>query len=428
MTPETITEKPQADSKPLLSAAIVIFIAFVGTVLSQPQILGRIPIQNLLKNELHVDRAGNAAFFFWIGLAWYFKPFVGIITDAFPIFGTRRRSYMILGATLATLGWIAFYFTPHQYNKLLIVAMFIDLFMVVASTAAGGYMVEAAQATSGSGRLSSVRNLAEQFSILVAGPAAGFLGSIAFGWTAAACGTVMFLMVPGTVLFLHERRIKIDSKALLGNAGQQLVNVINAKTMWAAAGLMALFYCAPGLYTAVFYKQQNDLHFTTQGQGYLQFLNGLFGMLAAAAYGGYACRRMSLRKLLLICLLFGMAANLVYLFYTSQGRAVMIESFYGFGYTLAEVALMDLAVRATPKGSEGLGFSLMLSVRNLMLFGSDWFGSKMLETYHLSFNTLVLANATITFLAVPLVFLLPKVILNARDADAAQSAVELVPQ
>src|ERR1700730_6148216 len=151
MTPETITEKPQADSKPLLSAAIVIFIAFVGTVLSQPQILGRIPIQNLLKNELHVDRAGNAAFFFWIGLAWYFKPFVGIITDAFPIFGTRRRSYMILGATLATLGWIAFYFTPHQYNKLLIVAMFIDLFMVVASTAAGGYMVEAAQATSGSG-------------------------------------------------------------------------------------------------------------------------------------------------------------------------------------------------------------------------------------------------------------------------------------
>lgn len=428
MTPETITEKPQADSKPLLSAAIVIFIAFVGTVLSQPQILGRIPIQNLLKNELHVDRAGNAAFFFWIGLAWYFKPFVGIITDAFPIFGTRRRSYMILGATLATLGWIAFYFTPHQYNKLLIVAMFIDLFMVVASTAAGGYMVEAAQATSGSGRLSSVRNLAEQFSILVAGPAAGFLGSIAFGWTAAACGTVMFLMVPGTVLFLHERRIKIDSKALLGNAGQQLVNVINAKTMWAAAGLMALFYCAPGLYTAVFYKQQNDLHFTTQGQGYLQLLSGLFGMAAAAVYGGYACRRLSLRKLLIISILFGMAANLVYLFYSSQARAVAIESFNGFGFVMAEVALMDLAVRATPAGSEGLGFSLMISVRNLMLFGSDWFGSKMLETYHLSFNTLVLANATITFLAVPLVFLLPKVILNARDADATQSAVELVPQ
>src|SRR3984957_6195530 len=81
MTPETITQKPQANSKPLLSAAIVIVIGVIGTTLAQPQVLGRIPIQNLLKNELHADRAANAAFFFWIGIAWYFKPFVGIITD-----------------------------------------------------------------------------------------------------------------------------------------------------------------------------------------------------------------------------------------------------------------------------------------------------------------------------------------------------------
>src|ERR1700675_3805226 len=107
MTPETTTQKPQADSNPLLSAAIVVFIAFVGTTLAQPQVLGRIPIQNLLKNELHVDRAANAAFFFWIGLAWYFKPFVGIITDAFQLFATPRKSYMILGAGLAGLAWFA---------------------------------------------------------------------------------------------------------------------------------------------------------------------------------------------------------------------------------------------------------------------------------------------------------------------------------
>ena len=63
----------------------------------------------------------------------------------------------------------------------------------------------------------------------------------------------------------------------------------------------------------------------------------------------------------------GTAANLGYLFYSSLGRAQVIEGFNGFGYTLAELALMDLAVRATPAGSEGLGFSLMMSVRNLAL-------------------------------------------------------------
>ena len=280
--------------------------------------------------------------------------------------------------------------------------------MMATSTVVGGFMVETAQASSGSGRLTSVRNFVEQLCILITGPTAGFLASIAFGWTAAACGSVMFLVVPGTIWFLHERRIKIDSKVLLDNAGKQLVKIANAKTMWAAAGFMALFYCAPGIATAVFYKQQNDLHLATQGQGFLQFLSGLFGMAAAGLYGGFACRRLSLRQLLMGCLLFGTAANLGYLFYSSVGRAEIIESFNGFGYTLAEVAMMDLAVRATPRGSEGLGFSLMMSVRNLTLFGSDWFGSKLLETYHLNFNTLVIANGAISLIAVPLVLLLPR--------------------
>jgi predicted MFS family arabinose efflux permease len=195
--------------------------------------------------------------------------------------------------------------------------------------------------------------------------------------------------------------------------------------MWAAAGFMALFYCAPGIMTAVFYRQQDVLHMTTKSQGTLIFLSGSFGVLAATLYGAFAARRFSLRTLLVSCLLFGTAANLGYLFYSSVGRARVIESFNGFGYTLAEVAMMHLAVRATPAGSEGLGFSLMMSVRNFALFGSDWFGSKLLEAYHLNFTTLVIANGAISFLAVPLVFLLPALIANQKDAASPAQAPPL---
>ena len=425
MASATIAPNRQESRRPLVDAAIVIVFGILGTVLALPQVLGHIPLQNLLKNELHVDRAANAAFFFWITLVWYFKPLFGIVTDAFPLFGSRRKSYMIIGATLATLSWGALYFTPHQYNKLLWACIAINLFMMCTSTVVGGYMVEVAQAASGSGRLTSVRNSVEQFSILVAGPAGGFLGSIAFGWTTIACGGAMFLVVPGAVWFLHEQRKKIDTQELLDNAHKQLVKIASAGTMWAAAGLMALFYCAPGVQTAVFYKQQNDLHLNTQGQGFLQLLSGAFGVLAAVLYGAFACRRLTLRTLLLWCIGFGTAANLGYLFYSSAGNARIIESFNGFGYTLAEIAMMDLAVRATPSGSEGLGFSLMMSVRNLTLFGSDWFGSKLLEAYHLQFSTLVIANAATSFLAVPLVLLLPKLIVMTKDAQAANAAAEL---
>jgi Major Facilitator Superfamily len=258
------------------------------------------------------------------------------------------------------------------------------------STVIGAYMVEIAQAMSGSGRLTAVRQFVTQACFIVTGPTAGYLGSIAFGWTAAACGGVMFLLVPATILYLREQRVHIDSRELFEKAGQQLRNIATARAMWAAAGLMALFYLAPGLFTAVFYKQQNDLHLNTQGQGFLQLLSGVFGVIAALAYG-YACRRLNLRTLLFVCLAAATAANLGYLFYSSVLRSQIVEGFNGLGYSLAELALMDLAVRATPAGSEGMGFSLMMSVRNLALFGTDWFGSKLLDQYHFTFNSLVLA-------------------------------------
>ncbi len=71
-------------------------------------------------------------------------------------------------------------------------------------------------------------------------------------------------------------------------------------------------------------------------------------------------------------------SNVAYVFYSSvRTRAGDRRIQRLQGYTLAELALMDLAIRATPAGSEGLGFSLMMSVRNLaLIWHPDWFGSK----------------------------------------------------
>ena len=417
----TVSGARQRPDRALRYAALVIVAGVLATTLAQPQVLARLPLQNLLKNDLHVDRTANAAFFFWAGLAWYLKPFAGILTDAFPLFGSRRKSYILISATLAALSWLALIVTPHDYRKLLFVVIVINTFMVVASTVVGGYMVETAQANSGSGRLTAIRQFVQQACLIVNGPVAGYLASIAFGWTAAACGGVMFLLVPVTILFLHEQRKRSDSRQILANARKQLVNIATARTMWAAAALMALFYIAPGFGTALFYKQQNDLHLTTQAQGFLQLIAGVFGVLAAVGYG-ILCRRLNLRTLLVGCMVVATAANLGYLFYSSAGRAQAIEGLNGFGYTLAELALMDLAVRSTPAGSEGLGFSLMVSVRNLALFGTDWFGSKLLDQYHFSFNSLVIANSATTLIAVPLVFLLPRLIVLRKDAEIYEPA------
>jgi hypothetical protein len=209
-------------NRALIYAALVIIAGVLATTLAQTQVLARLPLQNLLKNELHADRTANAAFFFWAGLAWYLKPLAGILTDAFPLFGSRRKSYILLSACLAALSWLALIATPHQYRNLLFVVIVINVFMMTASTAVGGYMVETAQATSGSGRLTAIRQFIQQACFVVNGPTAGYLASIAFGWTAAICGGIMFLLVPVTILFLQEQRTRLASREVLDNAKKQL--------------------------------------------------------------------------------------------------------------------------------------------------------------------------------------------------------------
>jgi len=192
--------------------------------------------------------------------------------------------------------------------------------------------------------------------------------------------------------------------------------------LWAAAGLAALFYIAPGLNTALFYLQQNTLHLGTQEQGYLVFLNAGGGMAAAVLYGFFAARRLSLRSLLCGCLFFSAVVTLGYLFYHSYVQAQLIEAINGAGTTLGEIAVMHLAVRATPAGSEALGFAILMAVRNFFMWGSDWLGSALIEVLHIHFSTLVYINAATTLLAVPLAVALPRVLLTARDSpiEAAQ--------
>jgi MFS family permease len=409
------TDSSTGSNHSLLIAGIVTVVGFLTTTLAQPRVLVHIPLQNLLKNVLHTDRSANAAFFFWVGLPWYIKPLLGILSDAVPIFGSRRKSYILIGALAAATAWFSLIAATHSYSELLAICMLANLATVVTSTALGGYMVEAARATSGAGRLTSLRNFAMQFSYLVAGPLGGFLGTLALGWTALACGGVAFLIVPFAWWLVRESHYQPAPAGTLHDMGRSLRIMVRARTVWGAAAVAALFYVAPGLNTALFYLQQNTLHLNTQDQGHLVFLNAVGGMLAAALYAFFAARRFPLRTLLRIGLLCNAAAFLGYLFYDSYVHAQTIEAANGFGGALGEIAVMHLAVRATPAGSEALGFAVLMAVRNFFMWGSDWLGSAMIESLHMNFSTLVYINSGAILLVVPLALALPKVLVSDRD-------------
>ena len=92
-----------------------------------------------------------------------------------------------------------------------------------------------------------------------------------------------------------------------------------------------------------------------------------------------------------------------------------IECTYGFGFALAEVCLLDLCARSTPRGSEALGFSLIVSVTNLSQQGADVIGSRLYDAYH-NFPGLVFLNAGTTLVVLVLLPFLPRALMGTRDS------------
>jgi len=381
----------------------------------QPQALGKLPLQFLLKNDVHVTREQMAAFFFWCGLAWYLKPLAGILTDAFPFLGARRRYYLLFSSVLTAVSWLGMNFLPHDYGSLLFGAMTVNLFMVMSSTVVGAFLVEAGQSMGATGRLTALRMLVMNFCGLIQGPLGGLLSTAGFMWATGANAALALTIFPIAYIFLREPRAAQNrSSKVFANAALQLKTILASKNLWMALLFIALFYFSPGFSTPLFYRQTDELHFTKQAIGNLGVFGSAFAILAAILYS-QLIKRLNIRTMILIGVVTAAAGTLLFLFYSSWNRAVLIESQNGLFFGFAEVALIDLAARATPKGCEGLGYSLILSIRNMALFGADVVGSYLVD-HKWPFSNLVYLNAGTTAIVLVLVPFLPAALMQSKDA------------
>ncbi|KAH1036136.1 hypothetical protein GLYMA_20G147000v4 [Glycine max] len=79
----------------------VAMVYFVQGVLG----LARLAVNFYLKDDLHLDPAEAAVISGFSALPWLVKPLYGFISDSVPLFGYRRRSYLVLSGLLGALSW-----------------------------------------------------------------------------------------------------------------------------------------------------------------------------------------------------------------------------------------------------------------------------------------------------------------------------------
>jgi len=402
------------DRAQLRRSVAMVAAGVFATTLAQPSLL-RLPFQRLLKSDLHIPPHGMAAFFATAALAWYVKPLAGIVSDALPLFGTRRRHYLILSGLSAATLWLLVGFMPISYLGLLTAVVVLNAALVMGSTVTGGLLVEAGQRYGATGRLTSARYVVQSLCVLLGGPLGGVLATKSFALTGLLGAVVASSVVPVTLALLHEPRSARPGAEVWARATGELKTLLRSGPLGIAVGLICLVYAAPGFATALYYRQTDTLHFSPEFIGVLAFISGALALCGAAAYG-VICPLVPLRGLLRSGIGCNVVAALCYLFYGSHAAAILIEAQAGLFVTLSELPLMDFAARATPHGSEGLGFALMMSVRNGGLAVADMLGAWLIEHGWLSFPHVVLLNAGVIALALLVIPVLPSALLDRQDA------------
>jgi BT1 family len=390
--------------------AFVIGAGIFATTLAQSQALS-LPLRDLLSDSLHATLPAISLFFGIAAVPWYFKIVVGVFSDSVPLFGTLRRSYVLLGATAAGGLWLLASYARGSYASLLAAITAMEAMLVVGSTVVGGILVEVGQRLGAAGPLVGARMFVEGGCAVVAGPLAGALAGLPFAAAGAVGGLIAFSLAPVAFFWLKEpASAKADTNALAA-AWRELRRIFASRLLWIAVVFIFVASVPQAFSTALWDYQRNTLRFSDPTIGILGGAAGAGTALAGAAYG-FVYRLMPLRALLALGIVASAIGSFGYLFYRSLPAAIVIDSANGFLTTLWVVAMMEMSAWVAPGAAAAAGFALLMGASNAGSALGDYLGAELVETGRLHLPGVAALYATLTLLAAVAVPMLPRALFG----------------
>jgi MFS family permease len=379
-------------------------------------------VRNLtLKETLGLTPAQVATFGTIALVPWLIKPVYGMISDSFPLFGRRRKSYFLLTSALATLSGLALWLHGEPTYWSLAIGLFVvGLGIAFTDVLTDAMMVENGKPLGLTGAFQAVQWAAINIAILLVGIIGGHLAEYRMLQTGflliAFFPFVAFVM---GVFFIHEAPSK-SQREEFREAWTGINHAIRDRTLWVVAGFIFFWTFSPSIGIPLFYYQTDTLKFSQTFIGYLGSLAAGASIIGAAAYAPLS-RRVPLHRLIVVSIALGVVGTLAYLFYNDQWSAIVIDTTFGGIGMMTQLAFLDLAAKACPKHAEGTFFALLMSVYNLGTQGSQVFGGYVYQWT--SYSALVWISALMTGAAY---FLLP--LVNIPEIEARARAAGPPPE
>jgi MFS family permease len=389
----------------------MVFFALVYVVEGIGQTGGLIaqPLNYFLKETYGWTAVQVTAYLTILNLPWIIKPVYGIVSDFLPLFGYRRKIYLVLANAMAAGAycWATQITAPSE----LILALLLTAYgMAISSTVCGAVLVENGQRLGASDAFVNQQwlwfNIAAMASAFIGGQLVERLPpSGALHGAAAIIAVAPLAVVFAGWFLIRESTSRVDIPEMKRTfAG--LLTALTSRELWVIALFLFAYYLNPGLGTPLYYYYMtDDLKFSQSYIGTLGSINSAGWIVGALLYRWFL-KGLTAKAMLNLSIVLGILATAAFLLLWSEVLAAAINFLSGIAGVIAFVATLTLAADYCPPRSEGFAFAALMSVTNFAAALSENIGSFLYEhLFGRQLDPLLILSAGFTalpFLFVPM--------------------------
>ncbi len=406
----------------------ILSVYFVQGILG----LSRLAVSFFLKDELALNPAQMGALIGVAALPWVIKPVFGFLSDGLPIFGYRRRSYLIISGILGTLSWVALATVVNSALTAILTLLITSLSVAISDVIADSVVVERARQES-LGRAGSLQSLTWGVSAI-----GGLITAYLSGWLLEqmtsrevfAITAIFPLIVSVAAWLIIEEKSSADNlspdthktQLSLSQQIKQLWQAVKQKSILLPTLFIFLWQATPSADSAFFFFTTNELGFQPEFLGRVRLVTSIASLVGVWLYQRFLKTvpfRIILGWSIVISSALGMTTLLLV---THANRSLGIDDhWFSLGDSLiltvmGQIAFMPvlvLSARLCPAGIEATLFALLMSVWNLSGLISYELGAllthvlKVTETNFENLALLIVLTNLSTLLPLPLIKWLP---------------------
>lgn len=313
----------------------------------------------------HITAIGS-----FVAFPWVLKILYGLVSDTYPVFGYRRKSYLLLCAIISAMGWFLLSFLPAKTIWIAAFLFIANLGFAATDVVTDGLVVEYSTAQA-SPIFQSIAWGARSLGAFMSGAIGGWLaGHWSYGHVFRLTILLPCLVAMTALMIDEEKQNKKIFNSAIVPIKRCFKLLLSSNLRW-LMGLLSIISVSASFGVPLFFYMKEDLRFGEEFMGILTSLGWGGAIIGSLIYLKWL-KNINPKKVLSWAIAMSCLNIMSAVFIRGSISAIIVITVGGVLGCLTIVPMMAAAANLTHKtGVEGTLFAILMSWYNL---GQIFFG------------------------------------------------------